>query len=431
MTTDVTSPSPLTMDHDLRASAARVLSRCDAVALCTSEEGEVTRLSFTPALNQAQELVADWMRAAGMTTRIDALGNIIGRFAGREADPVLLLGSHLDSVPGAGKYDGVLGVLLAIEAVASRDCAGLPYAIEIIGFSDEEGVRFHTPYLGSRAAAGSFEASLLKLRDEDGVSLRHALREFGQDPDSWPLAAYSAQRVLGYFEAHIEQGPVLESIGAPLGVVMAIAGQTRLQVRFSGHSGHAGTLPMPLRRDALAAASEWILVVESEGAKTPGLMATVGYVQVEPNAPNVVPGSVTCTLDARHADDEARRLAVEHLLAAAEGIGERRNISFELLTKAEQPATTMDAELRDVLAQIAAAQGIEAPSIVSGAGHDAVVMAGLAPTSMLFLRTPGGLSHCPEEAVDGLDIAKALEVMRGFFDELARRRSAVSEGISA
>ncbi|RYG68807.1 Zn-dependent hydrolase [bacterium] len=283
-----------------------------------------------------------------------------------------------------------------MEAVASLEGEKLPFAIEVVGFSEEEGVRYKTPYLGSRA-----------------------LREFGLAPNQWPHAQIDKSRVVGYFEAHIEQGPVLEAEGAPLGIVTTIAGQSRLRVRFSGQPGHAGTSPMTLRRDALTVASRWILAVESLAQETPGLVATVGSLEVVPNTANVIPGEVVCSLDLRHDCDDQRAAAVETLLDVAREITKQRDVSFEIIAHSSQPAAPMDPELRNVLHAACERFGIEAPPIVSGAGHDATVMAGVTPTAMLFLRTPGGASHCPEEAVAPEDVELALHVMHNFLIDIA------------
>lgn len=395
--------------------AARVLARCDALALRSDEAGRVTRTFLSPAMKEAHKLVGGWMRKAGMTTRVDALGNLIGHWAGTSSDaPFWILGSHLDTVPNAGKYDGTLGVLLAIEVVASfRE--PLPFAIEVIGFSEEEGVRFKTPYLGSRAVAGCFDSSLLNLRDAEGFTMRAAIANFGLSPDEWRAAQYGGKRVSGYFEAHIEQGPILESLGEPLGFVTSIAGQSRARLRFIGHAGHAGTLPMHLRRDALVAAGAWILEVEKIGASTAGLMATVGFIQASPNAANVVPGEVLCSLDVRHADDDQREKATDKLVEIARLVAAQRGIEIEVVSRLSQPAVPMDSRLQQLLRE--STDG--APDIVSGAGHDAAIMAQLAPATMLFLRTPGGQSHCPDEAVNESDVALALEAMRTFLIKIA------------
>lgn len=404
--------------------AQRVMSCCDKLARCSDSKIGLTRTFLSPAMDHAHELVAGWMREAGMTPHVDEMGNLIGHYPAAQDGPeskLFLMGSHLDTVPNAGRYDGMLGVTLAIEAVASLEGEKLPFAIEVIGFSEEEGVRYRTPYLGSRALAGTFDESFLELVDQNGVPMRRALREFGLAPHQWPHAQIDLERVLGYLEAHIEQGPVLESQGAPLGVVSAIAGQSRLRVRFSGQAGHAGTSPMTLRRDALTTASQWILEVEALAQRTPGLVATVGFLEVFPNTANVIPGEVVCSLDVRHDNDTEREQAVESLLYAARQYAAQRSCRFEIITHSRQPAALMDTEMQDVLNRACQRLGVEAPTMVSGAGHDAIVMAEVMPTAMLFLRTLGGVSHCPEEAVAADDVELALNAMHEFLFDMAGR----------
>jgi allantoate deiminase len=388
----------------------------------------LTRTFLSPAMDNAHELVAGWMREAGMTPHVDEMGNLIGHYPSLEdkpGGPVFLLGSHLDTVPNAGKYDGILGVMLAIEAVASLEGERLPIAIEVIGFSEEEGVRYKTPYLGSRAIAGTFDEALLELVDHNGITMRRALREFGLAPHQWPHAQIDKERVVGYFEAHIEQGPVLDAEGAPLGIVVAIAGQSRLRVRFTGQPGHAGTSPMTLRRDALTTASQWILEVENLAQRTPGLVATVGSLEVVPNTANVIPGEVVCSLDLRHEVDAEREQAVETLLGLAREHAQRRGVTFDIIAHSSQPAAPMDGDMQNALRAACEKIGVDAPAIVSGAGHDATVMAGVAPTAMLFLRTPGGASHCPEEAVVTEDVALALHAMHEFLIDVAGKPNRV------
>ncbi len=417
---------------DATQSAARVMQRCDQLARCSESATGLTRTFLSPAMDAAHEMVAGWMREAGMTPHVDEMGNLIGHFPSvhnTEDAPLFLFGSHLDTVPNAGKYDGMLGVLLAIEVVETLGArpADLPFALEVIGFSEEEGVRFRTPYLGSRALAGTFDAAFLELKDKNGISMRQAMRHFGLVPDEWRAArhtstsANNSQQIVGYFEAHIEQGPFLEALGAPLGIVTSIAGQSRVRVRFSGQSGHAGTCPMPLRRDALAAASEWVLAVEALGQKSPGLVATVGILEVDSAASNIVPGEVMCSLDVRHGIDGTRETAVETLLQTARDLCARRGVGFEKLSHADQNAVPMDKTLLNHLKTACEALQLSAPEMVSGAGHDAAIMASLAPCAMLFLRTPGGASHCPEEAVALEDVALAIESMKSFLIEVAQQ----------
>src|SRR5689334_4993252 len=309
------------------ALARRVMDRCRDLAAVSEEDGRLTRRFATPAMARANALVGGWMAQAGMAVRTDAAGNLVGRLEG--ADPgagTLLLGSHLDTVRDAGAFDGPLGVLVAVACVERLRAEGtaLPFALDVLGFSDEEGLRYGTAYLGSRAVAGSFEPALLELVDEDGVTLGDALREFGGEPGEIAGATRRGEPLVGYCEVHIEQGPVLEGRDVPVGVVSAIAGATRAEVDFSGRAGHAGTVPMDARRDAACAAAEWVLAVEAAARAEPGLVATVGRLQARPGAPNVVPGAAVASLDVRHADDAVREAAVAALRAEARRIGAGR-----------------------------------------------------------------------------------------------------------
>ena len=400
--------------------AARVLRRCDELAVCSDESDGITRLFLSPALKRSHALVGGWMREAGLNVRVDEVGNLIGRLpASARNAPVFWLGSHLDTVPNAGRYDGALGVILAIEAAAIFGRAhpeSLPFALEVLGFSDEEGVRYGARCIGSRALVGEFDPTWLDLQDEQGIPMSAALREFGLAPENYAGATASAP-IVGYLEAHIEQGPVLQAEGQPLAVVSSIAGQTRLRARFVGEAGHAGTQPMSLRRDALPAACEWVIEVEALALETDDLVATVGIIEVEDAASNVVPGAVVCTLDARHSNDEARYAAVESMLSSARRLAARRGVEVDVVFRSEQDAVPMDAQLRERLTQSARAISVEAPTMVSGAGHDAAFTARLAPSAVLFLRTPGGQSHNPAEDVNESDVALALETMHQFLEK--------------
>ena len=406
--------------HDI---AHRTLVRCDVLAAFSEEPDRLTRTFLTPPMRGVHQCLTEWMTRAGLSVRRDALGNLIGRYPARaEPAPALLLGSHLDTVPVAGKYDGVLGVLLALAAVEALGGRRLPFALEVIGFSEEEGVRFRRPYLGSLAVVGQFDDALLRLRDAGGVTVAQAIEAFGEDPAAVARAAYDPAQVLGYLEAHIEQGPVLEERGVPLGVVEVIVGQTRVRLRFTGSAGHAGTTPMPSRRDALACAAEFVLAVEAVGWETPGLAATVGAVAVTPNVPNVIPGDVEVSLDARHREDGQRRRAVEGLLVRAQQIAARRGLTCRVVSETHEPATPMDAGLQGLLSRAMAEAGLPASALVSGAGHDAVILARLIPAAMLMLRSPGGLSHHPDERVLLEDVEAALEVLRRSLLLLAEQR---------
>ena len=404
---------------DYVALAKEVLARCEVLAGYTEEPGQITRPFPCEAMRGVHSSLRDWMRAAGLSVRVDAIGNMIGRYGAQDAGRVFLIGSHLDSVPNAGKYDGVLGVLLGVAAVQALGGERLPFGLEIVGFCEEEGVRFRMPFLGSMALAGCFESALLQRRDDSGVTLGDALQNFGLDPTRVNDAAYSPGSVLGYLEAHIEQGPALDSINRPLGVVEGITGQCRLWLRFMGQAGHAGTLPMGLRRDALAAAAEFVLAVEARARSVKDLVATVGKLQVEPGAGNVVPGSATLILDVRHAQDTIREQNHIAMLDQAAAIARRRGVTYSLDCSESYPAVPADRQLTELLAKAADLVGYSAPRMVSGAGHDAGIMARLAPMTMLFLRSPGGVSHHPDEAVREEDVAAALEVMVAFLKLLA------------
>src|SRR3954447_7230012 len=308
----------------LASDAAQVVRRCRELAEISEEEGRLTRPFATPAMARANDLVGDWMAAAGLQVRTDAAGNLVGRLAG--ADPAagtLLLGSHLDTVRDAGAFDGPLGVLAAVACVERLRAEGIvvPFALEVLGFSDEEGLRYGTAYLGSRAVAGSFDPALLDLVDDAGVTLADALRAFGGAPEDVAGAARRGEPLLGYCEVHIEQGPVLEVRDVAVGVVSAIAGATRAELDLSGRAGHAGTVRMAARGDPACAAAEGVLAVEAAARAEPGLVATVGRLEARPGAPNVVPGTAVASLDVRHADDAVREAAVSGLRAEAGGGG--------------------------------------------------------------------------------------------------------------
>jgi allantoate deiminase len=408
------------MDSEFRIveqQARAVLDRCDALAALTEEPGAVTRRFATPALREAGQLVASWMEAAGMRVHRDAIGNVIGR-AGEPGQPTLLIGSHLDTVRNAGRYDGILGVVVGIACVELLRTAELPYAIEVLGFADEEGVRYGTAYLGSSVIAGRFDHVALERRDADGVTMRDALREFGGDPEGIDASRREPTDLIGYYEVHIEQGPVLENENLPIGVVSAIAGQTRATLTFEGHAGHAGTVPMALRHDALTAAAEWIGAAEATARKTEGLVATIGELKVEPGASNVIPATATLSLDLRHGDDAARVRAREEIREAAEAIANTRGVSLDWSIVQETPAVECSRELTDRVSEAVAALGHPVRQLASGAGHDAAIISTIAPVSMLFVRCAAGISHNPAESVTLEDVAAALEASVRFLERL-------------
>jgi allantoate deiminase len=385
-----------------------------------SEDAGGTRRTFlSPPMRDVHRELAGWIEPLGVSVAVDAAGNLRGLYPGADAQaPRLLLGSHLDTVPNAGAYDGVLGVVLAVALLESLEGRRLPFAIEVLGFADEEGVRFGVPFIGSRALVGRFDEELFSRKDVHGISVRDALRNFGLNPAEVPAAALKGD-VLGFVEFHIEQGPVLENLGRPLGVVEAIAGQTRMEFIFTGRANHAGTTPMHLRRDALAAAAEWVVAVEREARSIPGLVATVGALEAKPGASNVIAGEARATLDVRHASDDVRTRIGENLTRQAEEIAARRGLSVKRHTLMDQRAVAMDGFLIGQIEAAIRAAGCEPHRIVSGAGHDAMILAEKVPTGMLFLRTPGGISHHPAESVEAADVAKALECGLHLLEQLA------------
>jgi allantoate deiminase len=394
--------------------AARAIAECRHIASMTEEPGRITRRFLTPPVYEVHRHLRTRMEALGMSVQLDAAGNLRGLWQPPHATGKrLVLGSHIDSVPDAGAFDGVLGVTMALEWVSIAHDLGLSLPIEVIAFSEEEGVRYGLPYLGSRAVAGRFDPSLLALKDAGNISVEAALRAFGLDPARIGEAVLDSN-ALCFVEIHIEQGPILEAENLSVAAVTAIVGQTRLMLTLTGQANHAGTTPMPLRRDALAAAAEWITAVEALAQRTEGLSATVGRITVEPNVGNVVPGSARLSLDVRHCHDEVRLSAVEQLLASAAAIAERRGLKLEHAGQLEQASVPMDERLTALLGVAIEAAGFPLKRMPSGAGHDAIVLAGILPTAMLFLRSPGGISHHPDESVRQEDVLAALDVGREF-----------------
>jgi allantoate deiminase len=406
---------------DLEPLAATALARCDALAACSEQRNQIARTFLSPAMEECHELVRGWMQAAGMRVSVDRAGNLRGYYAASddsESEPTaprLVIGSHLDTVPNAGRYDGILGVMLGIALVEALEQRRFRFGIEVIGFSDEEGVRYGLPFIGSRAVTRTLRAPHLARRDANGIAMYAALDAFqSAHPDV--VDAELRPQTRGYLEFHIEQGPVLEHAGLALGVVETIAGQSRATVTFRGRSGHAGTTPMFLRRDALAAAAEWLVAVESAAAAMPGLVATTGRISCEVGAANVIPGLVRCSLDVRHADDAIRRAAVENFLATADAIANRREIEAEHVLEFEQAAVGLDGGLIALADKAVAQAGVSPRHMTSGAGHDAMILAERVPSVMIFLRSPGGISHHPDEAVYAEDVASAIRAGLRFLD---------------
>ncbi len=425
-------------------AAQLLVSMLDELGHISDEPGRLTRTFLSPGMARANRLVGDCMAAAGLAVREDTVGNLIGRLEAAEVGrtgPVrrggashsalpktLLLGSHLDTVRDAGRFDGPLGVLLPIVALADLKVRGvkLPFSVEVLGFSEEEGVRFASAYLGSKGYCGKLTAKDLAMRDVDGISVGEAIERWGglsssrSGKHAGNLLDYQRARdLIGYLEVHIEQGPVLEAKNLAVGVVSAIAGQSRFKLTWSGKAGHAGTTPMALRKDALAGAAEFVLAVEKLARSTTGLVATIGSLTTSPGAANVIPGSVVHTLDVRHAKDPDRRAALFKLGRLAAQIAKKRGLKVAWQRTQDNGAVACSPTLTARLEQsVKAVQG-RSLSLVSGAGHDGVVMSALCPIAMLFVRCRDGLSHHPDEYASPKDLAVALKVMIDFLERLA------------
>jgi len=363
--------------------------------------------------------IANWLTAAGAEVTVDAAGNLRAFYAATQSSaPRLLLGSHLDTVPNAGPYDGVLGVVVGVALLEALEGRRLPFGIEVAGFSEEEGVRFGIPFIGSRALVGRLDEELRNRQDANGISVRAAIERFGLNPAEIPRATL-ADDTLAYLEFHIEQGPVLEALELPLGVVETIAAQTRMEFVFLGRANHAGTTPMHLRHDAIAAASEWIVAVERTAQSYPDLVATVGQFAAKPGAINVIAGEVRVTLDLRHQSDVICARVADMLIQLAEEIADQRGLALRRIVLLSQRAVAMDPFLVEQAEKAIRKIGCQPHRMVSGAGHDAMILAEKVPAAMIFLRSPGGISHDPAESVKVADVAKALECGLQLLDQLA------------
>jgi allantoate deiminase len=396
----------LKRDAAIEAAAARIMARCEELRAISAEQDAYTRLYLTREHRAAGDLIAGWMEEAGLAARMDAVGNLIGRLEGLDpAAPALVLGSHFDTVRDAGTYDGQLGVTTAIEVAAALNAAGEAPAVplEVHAYADEEGVRFRTMLLGSGFVAWLEGAEILTRADAAGVTIAEAMRGFGLDPAWIGEARRRPGELRGYLELHIEQGPVLEAEGLPLGTVTGFAGQSRGTVTLRGEAGHAGTVPMRLRRDALAAAAEAVLAIESVARGTADVVATVGELSVLPGAGNVIPGEARLTLDLRSADDARRAEALAAIRAALDDIAQRRGVAIDLTVGSETSALACDPDLIAIVDRACEAVQGRALPLVSGAGHDAMAMARLCPVAMIFLRCEGGVSHNPAERVSEAD----------------------------
>ena len=396
--------------HILESAASQVIQRCDALAKCSEHPQWITRTFCSPAMKEANAQLKTWMESAGLDCKLDSAGNLIGR-QNNSPNQTLMIGSHLDTVINAGRFDGVLGVLLglAVAEVANQSQKKLPFNLDVVAFSEEEGVRFNFPFIGTLGIVGQLEQADLDRVDKDSVTMQEALAQFGCDVNQ--SARYDSNELIGFIEAHIEQADLLQEDSVPVGIVSAIAGQTRTTIVIEGLAGHAGTVPHDRRKDALAAAAELILNIEEIGQQTDGLFATVGRIGTEPGLSNVISGRTTISLDLRHAQDDIRDQAFEKIQSAIKTIESKRSVVIALENTQHNPAVPMDTELVKHMAIAVESAGLPKRMMVSGAGHDAMIMARATGSCMLFVRCRDGISHHPSEFVSAADVEVALEVM--------------------
>ncbi len=401
--------------------AEKVLENINKLAAITDHEQAITRFFGSPAFLQANKLLFNWFQQAGLQTRIDSIGNVRGRWNSSNKDArTLVIASHADTVVNAGKFDGPLGILLGLDLVEhlKQKNVSLPFHIELISFSDEEGVRFHTTYLGSKVVAGKFDKELLHKKDADQITLEEAIINMGGEPAGIPTDAIPAKELLGYFEVHIEQGPVLYDSKIPVAAVTSIAGQMRGTVTCTGEAGHAGTVPMERRQDALCCAAECINAIEQFALSTPAVLATVGSLHLKDAASNVIPGQVTFSLDVRSADEDALDTAWQSILALVEKISRRRKITSAIDLVQSSLPVKCDYHLSFLLKRAITAAGQPATELVSGAGHDGVSFNGVTPLCMMFVRCYKGISHNPAEDVELTDLAAAIITGDLFLEQL-------------
>jgi allantoate deiminase len=406
--------------------AAKIFQRIDTLAQISEETDRLTRTFCSLAMRRAINLVGSWMGEAGMTVSEDAIGNLIGHYPGSgDHSKTFILGSHLDTIRGAGKFDGALGILIALACVEHlhEQKIQLPFALEVIGFADGGGARYETTCLGSRALAGKFNQMDLNKVDLRGIPMAQAIRDFGGDPAHISNAERNPQDLLGFAEVHIEQGPVLEKKFQPVGIVTAVAGHTRVRVRFVGQSGHVGTTPMPMRHDALVAASQFIQAVEACTRHYPGLVATVSQIEVLPGCACAIPGETVLNLDVRHQLDGARGVACARMQETAVEIAQKRGITVEWNIARDAQSVPCSRELCDALAKAVRTHLVEATELTSGDGHDTAALADITPAAMLFVRCAGGITHHPDESVLPGDVEIAVGVMSDFLKLLANQRN--------
>jgi len=405
--------------------ARKIFYRIDELAAISEHDNGITRTFGTSEFLRGGSLVAGWMRNTGLQTRVDNIGNVRGRLPSKKRDAkTFVIASHIDTVVNAGRFDGPLGVILGLDLLKQliNNKTELPFHIELIAFSDEEGVRFHTTYLGSKIVAGSFDQSFLERTDKSGNALKQVIQSFGGDTDLLAADAIPANEWLGYYELHIEQGPVLYQNKIPVAVVTAIAGQKRTEITFTGMAGHAGTVPMDMRSDALACTAEFVLATEKLGKENKErLVATVGKLEIDGSASNVIPGKVVCSLDVRSPDERYLDIAYQQLKDTCTKICNERKIQLGWNLLQQTKPVICDAGVNDLLKQAISKSNIEVVELVSGAGHDAVPISQVAPVSMLFVRCFEGISHNPLENTELADVAAAIEVSDRFLEELIKK----------
>ena len=405
-------------DIDIHQLRSKVEKRIKILSRITEDNDKITRRSFTVQHKQANDLISEWMKNAGMDVRIDAIGNVIGRVEGNNkgGGPALMIGSHLDTIRDAGAYDGILGVVLPLSCMEALNALGivLPYPVEIIGFCDEEGLRFSSTLFGSRAITGDLTQENLQERDGDGVSIAEAMSSMGLDPQKLENAKRLGEDFLGFLELHIEQGPVLEEKGVPVGVVTEISGATRYKIELNGLCGHAGTTPMNSRKDALCGAAECIIEVERICKTFDGVVGTVGYVQVSPAAGNVIPGMANFSLDLRAGNDKTRHQVECEILKQFDVIRCSRGLGIKINKTYEVSSIACDPTLKEQVAKAISLSGYETIYLSSGAGHDAMILAKKMKMAMIFIRCLGGISHRPDESVTLDDIGSVIDVLFNF-----------------
>lgn len=429
--------TPIAIETQLLKQAAdRVTERCDKMAQHSEMPNALTRTFCSDAMKAAHGELQQWMQAAGMACRVDAVGNLIGQFRSSQRPPnngehrdVFMIGSHVDTVFNAGNFDGPLGVLLGLGVVEvlNKSKIELPFDIDVVAFSEEEGVRFGFPFIGSLGITGLFDAGDFDRADKEGVSMRDALKHFGCNPDDLQSASYVADankcNLIGFMEAHMEQSTRLQQTDDPVGVVSAIAGQTRATIVLTGMAGHAGTVLHDQRKDALAAAAKLILDIEQLGRETEGLFATIGSISAQPSLSNVICGDVTLLLDLRHEFDAVREQAFKTIDLMIRELKKTRDIAGMIHEAAHSPAVPMDSQLSQCLQEAIEETGSAPERLVSGAGHDTMIMANAAPSCMLFVRCRDGISHHPDEFVAPDDIHAALSVMTQAVIKISQTRS--------